>query len=477
MKREKRFYEQNIISTLYGIKKRNGTITEENIKNLAKRFNTTESNVYKLAMFYTFPENTEEEYELSNIGPIIGPLTENTSVTLNEHDYESLRKALCRGPNYILEEVEESQLRGRGGAGFPTAKKWKSCRKALGMEKYLIANGHNGDPGSNSDRYLMTHHCHQLIEGMLIAAYAIGASKGIIYAEGEFEDSIKNLESAIKEAYSNKLLGRDILGSGLDFDISIFEAAGVYVCGESTALMKAIEGEAGEPRIKHIHTAEKGLFDKPTVLNNVETLINVPYILEIGAEEYAKTGTETSKGTKVFTLKSPEIKNHYPAESVICEVNMGTYLDSIAFYYGWMKKGEAKGVQIGGPLGGFIPADKLGETRLCFDDLAKAGAMMGDAITVLDQNTSIIESLNYFIKFLKGESCGKCFSCKETLRRTNEILEDMLENKGHKGDIELLEKLANYTKDTSLCQLGKSMYNPIHTAVKHFRKEFEERTK
>ncbi|MDP2906597.1 MAG: NADH-ubiquinone oxidoreductase-F iron-sulfur binding region domain-containing protein [Nanoarchaeota archaeon] len=464
MKRDKRFYQENIISTLYELKRNNYKITEEDITKLSKQYNIPTEKIHQLATFYTFPEETEENYNLLNKGPLTN---KKSNLLKNYKGYESLKKSLQKGPILTLEEIEKSQLRGRGGAGYPTAKKWRSCRRAPGIEKYILANGHNGDPGSNSDRYLMKYHCHQLIEGMLIAGYTIGANQGIIYAEGEFQDSIRNLEKALKEAYNNNLLGNDILYTGFNFDIKIFEAAGVYVCGESTSLMRAIEGKVGEPRIKHIHTAEKGLFDKPTVLNNVETLINVPYILEIGGNEYARTGTETSKGTKVFSL----IKD--VAQEGIVEVPMGTTLEKIVYAYGQKPLHYVKGVQFGGPLGGFLPKESLLETQLCFDALSKQGSMMGDALMVIGEDSSAAEITQYFTKFLEEESCGKCISCKEGLRRINEILTDAKKGKMQEKDLDLVLEIAENAKESSLCQLGQSIHNPVSTAIKHFRKDFE----
>lgn len=458
MGKDKKFYVENVISRLYDIKRKNGNILDDDIKRVSEEFKKPQSEVYQVASFYEFPEATQSKHNVLNKGPLISKTSKFLSV------YESFEKAVEKGPEFVIEEVEKSQLRGRGGAGFLAAKKWKSCRKVSGSEKYLIANGHNGDPGSNSDRYLMTYHCHQLIEGMLIAAYAIGASKGIIYVEGEFQDSIRNLERAIKQAYDNNLLGKNILGKGFDFDLKIFEAAGVYVCGESTALMRAIEGRVGEPRIKHIHTAEKGLFDKPTVLNNVETLINVPYIIDIGAKRYAETGTKTSKGTKVFSLIGDIVHEG------IVEVPMGTPLEKIIESYTEKKGWHVKGIQFGGPLGGFLPRELL-DKPLCFDALSEAGSMMGDALMVIGNHTSITDVTLKFTKFLEEQSCGKCISCKEGLRRINEILTDIKSGKKQEGDLDLLLDLAENAKESSLCQLGKSIYNPVSTAMKYFRKK------
>lgn len=454
--KNKELYEKSLVSELYGMER-----TEQNIKKLAEQLNIPLAKAYQIATFYDFPKGNETYYKVAKTGPLIS----ETSSSLTDYPFYSVfEMAYKKGPEFVMQEVEKANLRGRGGAGFPAAKKWKSCRNAPGNEKYLIANGHNGDPGSNSDRYLMTHHCHQLIEGMVIAAYAIGATKGIIYVEGEFKDAIENLEKAIQEAYDSKYLGQNIIGSGFDFDIKIFEAAGVYVCGESTALMRAIEGKTGEPRIKHIHTAEKGVFDKPTVLNNVETLINIPYIIKDTGNRYSYTGSKTSNGTKVFSLVDI-------TGTKIIETNMGTTLRNIIENYG-ETRGKLKGAQIGGPLGGFIPEELL-DTKLCFDALAEVGAMMGDALLVIDEYDLVVDKTSYFTKFLENQSCGKCVSCKEGLRRINEILDDIKAGNAQEGDIELLTELAENAKESSLCQLGKSIYNPVSTAIKYFKEEFE----
>ncbi|MBM3199364.1 NADH-quinone oxidoreductase subunit F [Candidatus Woesearchaeota archaeon] len=464
MKRDKRFYHENIISTLYDIKSQNYKITEEDIKNVSKQYSLPTAKVKQLATFYEFLEETKPKYEILAKGPLIS----KKSTTIKSHPYDAFKKSLEQGPEYVLSEVKKSQLRGRGGAGFPAARKWESCKKVQNPEKYLLANGHNGDPGSNSDRYLMANHPHQLIEGMLIAAYAIGANKGIIYAEGEFTDSIKKLEKAIKEAHQEKLLGDNIMGSKFSFDLRIFPAAGVYVCGESTALMRAIEGKVGEPRLKHIHTAEKGLYDKPTALNNVETLINVPHIISIGGDEYAKTGTATSKGTKVFSLIGD-----VDQEGII-EVPMGTTLEHIVYVHGKRPWHTVKGIQFGGPLGGFLPKELLVGTELCFDALSKHGSMMGDALMVIGPDKPIPETTQYFTKFLEEQSCGKCVSCKEGLRRINELLEDLKTSKGEKSEelTNLILDLAENAKESSLCQLGQSIYNPVSSSIKHFKEEF-----
>ncbi|MBL7100520.1 MAG: NADH-quinone oxidoreductase subunit L [Nanoarchaeota archaeon] len=470
--------EENLISRLYDIKRKQDGIKREDVKKLAEELKIPFAKAYQIASFYTFPNTTNSEYNILSKVNLVSFKSHEFKDYISHDGYESFKKSVELPGRYVLEEVEKSKLRGRGGAGFPAAKKWRSCRNASNQEKFLIANGHNGDPGSNSDRYLMAYHSHQLIEGMLIAAYAIGASQGIVYVEGEFQDSVQNLDKAIRQAYSNNLLGKNILGSGFDFDLKIFEAAGMYVCGESTALMRAIEGKVGEPRVKHVHTAEKGLFDKPTVLNNVETLINVPTIIKMGGEFYAKTGTETSTGTKVSTL------SHHGCHPLgICEVPMGATLSNIIhFFAGIDEDSDVKAVQIGGPLGGYVPK-RLLNTKLCFDELSEVGVMMGDAITVFDASrwtvpdNAIISSLYNSINFLKDESCGKCISCKETLRRTGDILKDLNYGQGKQGDLELLERLGSYAKDASLCQLGKSIFNPVHTAIKYFREDFEKQIK
>lgn len=462
MEKNQNLYQENLVSKLYDIKRAKGEITEEDLKEVSKNLDIPLAKVYQAASFYEFPQDKKIDY-YNVITGHDAHIISRQSCNLEAYDYAALKKSLSQGQEFTLNEVEKSQLRGRGGAGFLAARKWKSCRKSQGSEKYLIANGHNGDPGSNSDRYLMAYHPHQLIEGMLLAGYAIGASNGIIYIEGKFQDAVKNLEESLKQAYENNLLGKNILSSQFNFDIKIFEAAGVYVCGESTALMRAIEGKTGEPRVKHVHTAEKGVFDKPTVLNNVETLINVPRIINMGGEEYAKTGTETSKGTKIFTLTGDT------RHKGIVEVAMGTPLSQVIGVYGLGTIGKLKGVQFGGPLGGFLPENMI-ETPVCFDALSKAGSMMGDALTVISDRTSVADVTEYFIKFLADQSCGKCVSCKEGLRRLEQLLQER-----DPEDLELILRIAKNAKESSLCQLGQSIYNPVSTAIKHFKEDFKKR--
>ncbi len=384
--------------------------------------------------------------------------------------YAALSKVLFQmSPEAVIGEVKKSGLRGRGGGGFPTATKWETCRNAEGDKHYIICNCDEGDPGAFMDRSLMEGNPHSVLEGMLIGAYAIGGHEGYIYIRNEYPLAVKNAEIAIKQAEELGLLGENILGSGFDFTVKISRGGGAFVCGESTALMASLEGKVGEPRAKYVHTVEKGLYEQPTNLNNVETWANVPPIINKGADWYARIGTAGSKGTKIFSLVG-KINN-----TGLVEVPMGITLKEIIYDIGGGIPGDKKfkAVQTGGPSGGCIPGDKL-DLPVDFDELDRVGSMMGSGgMIVMDENTCMVDIAKYFVNFLEGESCGKCLPCREGLKRMSQILTDITEGKGKDGDIDLLERLSATLVDSSLCALGSTAPNPVLTTLRYFRDEYE----
>jgi NADH-quinone oxidoreductase subunit F len=379
--------------------------------------------------------------------------------------YSALAKALTSiQPEAIIGEVEKSGLRGRGGGGFPTGRKWRTCRAAEGYPKYVICNGDEGDPGAFMDRSVMEGNPHSVLEGMIIGAYAIGSNHGYIYVRNEYPLAVTHLRRAIVQAREYGLLGDDILGTGFAFDIKINRGGGAFVCGESTALMASLEGKAGEPRSKYVHTVEHGLWDRPTNLNNVETWANVPPIINNGGQWFASIGTEGSKGTKVFSLVG-KVEN-----TGLVEVPMGMTLEQIVNEIGGgVKGGKAfKAVQTGGPSGGCIPAQFM-DSRVDFDELTKLGSMMGSGgLIVMDEETCMVNVAEYFLRFLRDESCGKCTPCREGIPQMLHILENITHGQGRIGDLEKLERLAE------LCALGKTAANPILSTVRYFRNEYEE---
>ncbi len=383
--------------------------------------------------------------------------------------YSALTKALKMTPETIIDEVKKSGLRGRGGAGFPTGNKWESTRKAHGDIKYVICNADEGDPGAFMNRSLVEGNPHSVLEGMIIGAYAIGSHEGYIYIRNEYPLAVKNMRIALEQAEACGLLGDNILGSGFSFSIKIKRGGGAFVCGESTALMASLEGKVGEPRAKYIHTSEQGLWGRPSNLNNVETWANVPLIINKGAEWYSKIGTQNSKGTKIFAL----VGNI--ANTGLVEVPMGTTLRTIVFDIGGgIPKGRKfKAVQTGGPSGGMIPESLL-DLSVDFDELTKAGSMMGSGgMIVMDEKTCMVDMARYYTTFLEGESCGKCLPCREGLRQMKYILDAITEGRGKEGDIQLLEELSATLVDASLCQLGQTAPNPVMSSIKHFRDEYE----
>ena len=384
--------------------------------------------------------------------------------------YAALSKALSSmRPEEVLEQVKQSNLRGRGGGGFPAGRKWEGSRDDPEPVKYVIVNADEGDPGAYMDRSLLEGNPHAILEGLALGAYAIGAHEGYVYVRQEYPLAVENLNRAIEKAEAYGFLGKDILGSGFDFVVKVHKGAGAFVCGESTALMTAIEGRVGEPRPKYIRSNIKGLWEKPSVLNNVETWANVPLIINKGADWFTQLGTEGSKGTKIFSLVGKIVNTG------LVEVPMGTSLRDIIFKIGGGIPGgrKFKAVQTGGPSGGCIPEDLL-DLPVGFDELTQAGSMMGSGgMIVMDEDTCMVDVARYFIEFLTDESCGKCVPCREGLRQMLKILTNITEGRGKAGDIELLEALSETAIEGSLCALGKSAPNPFLSTLRYFRDEYE----
>ncbi len=385
--------------------------------------------------------------------------------------YQAAAKALLEmTPESIVSEVEKSGLRGRGGAGFTTGMKWKFCAGAKGDVKYILCNGDEGDPGAFMDRSLLEADPHVVIEGMIIAGRAIGATHGYIYVRAEYPLAIRRLYQAIDQAKAYGLLGKDILGSSYDLNIDIYQGAGAFVCGEETALIRSIEGKRGMPRPRPPFPAYQGLFGKPSVLNNVETLANVPRIILKGAKWYNGLGTEKSKGTKVFAV-SGCINN-----IGLIEVPMGTTLGTIVNdICGGIKgrKRKFKAIQIGGPSGGCLP-ESLMDTPVDYDSITKTGAIMGSGgMVVMDNKSCMVDVAKFFLGFTAEESCGKCTPCREGNALLLKKLTDITEGRGKEGDLEELEELCHYIIDTSLCGLGQTSPNPVLTTIKYFREEYE----
>jgi len=383
--------------------------------------------------------------------------------------YEALAHALlAMTPEEIIRDVKASGLRGRGGAGFPTGRKWEATRMAEGDIKYVVVNGDEGDPGAFMDRSIMEADPHSVLEGLTIGAYAVGAHQGYIYVRDEYPLAVRNLQIAIDQAREYGLLGENILDSGFDFDVQIMRGAGAFVCGESSALMQSLEGKVGEPRPKHIHATERGLWDRPTCLNNVKTWATIPHIINNGPEWFRRMGTESSPGTMVFSLVG-KINN-----TGLVEVPMGISLHDLIYDIGGgIPKGKKfKAVQTGGPSGGCLPAELL-HLPVDFDRLTEAGSMMGSGgMIVMDEDTCMVDVARYFLDFLKAESCGKCVACREGIRRMLEILTKITEGQGTMADIERLETLAWTVQQASLCQLGKTAPNPVLSTLRYFHDEY-----
>ncbi len=386
--------------------------------------------------------------------------------------YLALAKALAKGaPAWAVEEVKRSGLRGRGGAGFPTGVKWELLAKQQnGDGKFLVCNADEGDPGAYMDRAVLEGNPHSIIEGMLIGGYATGATEGIVYVRHEYPLAIKHLVIALRQCRDFGLVGKDILGTGFSFDIKLVKGAGAFVCGEETALMRSIEGKMGEPRQRPPFPIEKGIDGKPTAINNVETWANIPVVIRDGADRFAKVGKEGNTGTKIFSLVG-KARN-----TGLVEVPMGISIAEVVHDIGGGPKGKAKikAVQTGGPSGGCIPADRF-DLPIDYDSLAEAGSIMGSGgMIVMDENTCMVDVAKYFMKFLKEESCGKCFTCRKGTQRMYEILEDISEGKGTLDQLDLLEELAIAVKDTTMCGLGQTASNPVLSMLRHFRHEYED---
>jgi NADH-quinone oxidoreductase subunit F len=390
---------------------------------------------------------------------------------LKEGGYEALVKAIDRSdPEWIIEEIKRSGLRGRGGAGFPTGRKWELARKAAPAagKKFVVCNADEGDPGAYMDRSLLEGNPHAIIEGLTIAALAVGATHGVIYVRSEYPLAIKHSRIALRQARDMGLLGDHILGSGLRFDIDIVGGAGAFVCGEETALIKSIEGRMGEPRQRPPYPITKGIFGAPTCINNVETLANVPFIIRHGAEAFAAIGIEGNTGTKIFSLVG-KIRN-----TGLVEVPLGTPIKDVVYEIGGgpIGKTRVKAVQTGGPSGGCIPASMF-DLPISYDSLTKVGSIMGSGgMIVMDENTCMVDVARYFMNFLKDESCGKCLTCRKGTQRMYEILEDITLGKGTPGHLDLLEELALVVKDTTMCGLGQSAPNPVLSTLRYFRDEY-----
>jgi len=384
--------------------------------------------------------------------------------------YKALAKALFEmTPEEIIEEIKRSGLRGRGGAGFPTGRKWEACRRARGKIKYVICNGDEGDPGAFQDRGLMEGNPHSILEGIIIGAYAVGAHEGFIYIRNEYPMAVEHISLAAQQAEEYGFLGEDILGSGFDFTFKIHRGAGAFICGESSAMMRSIAGFPCEPRAKHVHATERGLWDRPTVLNNVKTWASVPHIINNGADWSAQMGTEKSKGTMVFSLVG-KVNN-----TGLVEVPMGATLRHLIYDIGGgIRDGKKfKAVQTGGPSGGCIPESLL-DLPIDYERLTEAGSIMGSGgMIVMDENTCMVDMARYFLGFTIDESCGKCTACREGGKRMYEILDDITRGRGKEGDIELLEELCHAMKDGALCALGRMAPNPVLTTIRYFRDEYE----
>jgi NADH:ubiquinone oxidoreductase subunit F (NADH-binding)/(2Fe-2S) ferredoxin/NAD-dependent dihydropyrimidine dehydrogenase PreA subunit len=434
-------------------------------------------------LMFTPPEATEPVPRMRDI-PFFGKQMLIALRNRGMIDPEKIEDAIARGayasaarvltsmtPSQVIEEIKASGLRGRGGGGFPTGIKWETCVKAHSSDgvRYVVCNADEGDPGAFMDRSIVEGDPHSVIDGMIIGAFAVGAHQGYIYVRHEYPLALKRFMIALDQARECALLGKNILGTGFDFDIEVHRGAGAFVCGESTALMASIEGRPGEPRAKYIHTVEVGLYNKPTVLNNVETWANVPVILERGAPWFASIGTDHSKGTKVFSLAG-RVNN-----TGLVEVPMGISLRELIFDIGGgiTDNGKFKAVQTGGPSGGFIPESLL-ELPVDYEKLYEAGSMMGSGgIVIMDETSCMVDVARYFVEFLTSESCGKCTPCREGNLAMLNILSRICDGRGTSEDIATLEELTTTIADASLCALGGSAPNPVLTSLRYFRDEYE----
>jgi NADH-quinone oxidoreductase subunit F len=383
--------------------------------------------------------------------------------------YQGLEKALSMSRQEVIDEMKKSGIRGRGGAGFPSGTKWQFVHDAVGDKKFIVCNADEGDPGAFMDRSVLEGDPHAVLEGMMIAAYAIGADEGVIYCRAEYPLAIRRLNLAIKVAEEMGIMGENIMGSGFNFEVRIKAGAGAFVCGEETALLNSIMGQRGMPRVRPPFPAHKGLWEKPTCLNNVETFANVPNIIRKGGEWFSGMGTEKSKGSKVFCITGT-INN-----TGLCEVPMGMTLRDLVYNIaGGIKDGKKfKAVQSGGPSGGCLPAEKL-DLSIDYESLGQAGAIMGSGgLVFMDETSCMLDIAKYFLNFTQMESCGKCTPCREGTKRMLETLERICEGKGEPEDIDNLERLARVIKSSALCALGQTAPNPVLTTLKYFREEYE----
>ena len=417
--------------------------------------------------FSDFPRSRyEERILLKNCG-LINP--EEIEHYVANGGYESLSRALQMGPEEIVTEVKRSKLRGLGGAGFPAGEKWDVCRRSEGEPKYLICNGDEGDPGAFMDRSILESDPHSVLEGMAIAAYAIGARHGYIYVRAEYPLAVQRVRKAIHQAEEYGFIGPNILGGDFSFDIKLFQGSGAFVCGEATALIASIEGKPGIPHHRPPRVAVRGLFGKPTVLNNVKTIAYVPHVINNGADWFSQKGTGKSKGTAVFALAGKVVNTG------LVEVPMGTTLRQLIFQAGGgIPKGKRfKAVQIGGPSGGCLPESAL-DLPIDFDSLQESGAMMGSGgMVVLDEDDCMVEVARYFLDFTQKESCGKCTLCRLGTKQMLDLLEEMTKGRGKMEDLQTLEELAQDIKQGSLCGLGRTAPNPVLTTLRYFREEYE----
>ncbi len=438
------------------------------IENTKKKYSIKEKDGKDIPLYREIPfYKKQKKIALRNCG-FMNP--DNIEEYIARGGYFSLSRVLSRlKEEEVIEEIKNSGLRGRGGAGFPTGLKWKFCRDAGGEPKYIICNADEGDPGAYMDRSILEGDPHSVLEGMVIGAYAIGSHEGYIYVRNEYPLAAQSVERAIEQAEEYGLLGENIFNSGFDFKIRISQGAGAFVCGEETALLASIEGKIGEPRPRPPFPAERGLWDKPTNINNVKTWANVPVIIARGADWYSKMGTAKSKGTMVFSLVG-KINN-----TGLVEVPMGIKLREMIYDIGeGIPEGKKfKAVQTGGPSGGCIPSE-LADLEVDYEKLTQAGSMMGSGgMVVMDEDTCMVNVAKYFLNFTKDESCGKCTPCREGIKRMLEILDDISRGKAKETDLELLESLAKVVKDASLCALGGTAPNPVLTTLRYFRNEYE----
>lgn len=410
---------------------------------------------------------SQQRIVLANCGEID---PEKISDYIDRGGYEALKKAMAMKPEEVIGTVKKSGLRGRGGAGFSTGMKWEFCFKEKGDVKYLICNADEGDPGAFMDRSILEGDPQAVLEGMTIAGYAIGASKGYIYCRAEYPLAIKRLTIAIEQAREKGFLGKNILGTGFSFDLIIKQGAGAFVCGEETALIASIEGHRGSPRPRPPFPAQKGLWGKPTNINNVETYANVPPIFNKGADWFASIGTEKSKGTKVFALAG-KVKN-----TGLVEVPMGTTIRQLVEGPGGgmiKKRIPCKGVQMGGPSGGCIP-EKLLDIPIDYESITQTGAIMGSGgMVVMDEKTCMVDIAKFFLNFTVAESCGKCVPCRVGLKRMLEVLEKITAGKGEQKDIDFLREMSDTIVDTAICGLGNTAPNPVKTTLKYFPEEYQ----